>query len=373
MKRAVVLVFLAVGSSCNCGPEPLPDAGAPDASVEDAGVEFDAGFDAGEVDVGQPDAGAPDAGFDAGLDAGLDAGFDAGFDAGVPDAGFDGGPDFCPVPSGIGAPFRVRAMAANLTTGPNQSYTPGHGIRIMQGTDPDIVMIQEFNYGSSSPTDINTMVRTTFDGGFYYNRGAGVGGGAIPNGVISRWPIIDQGEWTDTLVSNRNFVWAQIDIPGDNDLWVISVHLLTSSAGARNNEANNLLALIRANIPENSYVLLGGDFNTNTRDENVEPCLTTFAAEFVITGPHPVDNLGNEGTSGNRNKPYDHVLASPCLARLQRPTVLGTTTFDAGAVIDTRVYMPLSDIAPAQYGDCETGAPIYTQHMGVLKDFYIQP
>ncbi len=357
MKRAVFLLVLAFGSSC--GPNLLPDAGLPDASVEDAGVEPDAGgFDAGVPDAGVLDAGVPDAGVP---------------DAGVPDAGVDAGPDFCPVPTGIGPVFRVRAMAANLTTGPNQSYTPGHGIRILQGTDPDIVMIQEFNYGSSSPADINTMVSTTFDGGFYYNRGSGVGGGAIPNGVISRWPIIDQGEWIDTLVTNRNFVWAQIDIPGDIDLWVVSVHLLTSSAGARNNEANNLVALIRSNIPGNSYVLLGGDFNTNTRDENVETCLTTFSSEFVTTGPHPADQLGNEGTSGNRNKPYDHVLASPCLARLQRPTVLGTTTFDAGAVIDTRVYTPLSDIAPARSGDCETAAPVYMQHMGVLRDFFIQP
>jgi endonuclease/exonuclease/phosphatase family metal-dependent hydrolase len=388
MKRVVLLFSVWLGSSCNCGPEPVPDSGVPDAAVFDAGNdagELDAGeFDAGTPDAGEVDAGAPDSGTDAGAaDAGLDAGFDAGVDAGF-DAGFvDAGPNLCPIPEGIEPPFRLRAMAANLTTGPNQSYTPGEGIRIMQGTDPDIVMIQEFNYFSNSVADIERFVGITFDGGtspdggFYYFREPPICNGPIPNGVISRWPIIDSGVWPDPVqnptTGNRAFVWARIDIPGPNDLWVISVHLLTSSAGARNNEANALLTRIRANIPPNSYVLLGGDFNTDTRDTNTEPCLTTFASEFVMTGPHPVDQLGNEGTSGNRNKPYDHVVASPCLNPMQGPTVLGTSTYPSGAVIDTRVYTPLTDIAPALYGDCETAAPIYTQHMGVLKDFFIQP
>ncbi len=134
MKRVVLLVLLSVGSSCDCGPEPVPDAGPPDAAIEDAG------FYAGLPDAGQPDAGEQDAGADAGIeDAGFDAGpQDAGFDAGVTDAGTD----LCPVPDGTGAPFRVRAMAANLTSGNFQTYTPGEGIRLMQGADPDIVMIQ---------------------------------------------------------------------------------------------------------------------------------------------------------------------------------------------------------------------------------------
>jgi hypothetical protein len=36
-------------------------------------------------------------------------------------------------------------MAANLSSGNNQSYDPGEGARIFQGLKPDIVMIQELN------------------------------------------------------------------------------------------------------------------------------------------------------------------------------------------------------------------------------------
>jgi len=44
---------------------------------------------------------------------------------------------------------RLRLVAANTTSGTQQSYDPGHGIRIFQGLKPDVVMIQEFNYGDN--------------------------------------------------------------------------------------------------------------------------------------------------------------------------------------------------------------------------------
>ncbi len=382
MKRAVLLVVLGIASSCNCGPGPVPDAGTPDAAIEeqDAGIE-DAGIpDAGPEDAGL-DAGEEDAGFDAGQDAGEE---DAGLDAGAADAGFDAGrPPFdagvCPITTGIGPVYRLRAMAANLTSGNQQSYDPGHGARIMQGVDPDVVMIQELNYGvslnSANNAGITTFVGQTFDGGFAYARGQG-GAGMIPNGIISRWPILSSGDWVDSRVSNRAYTWAQIDIPGPNDLWAISVHLLTANPATRGAEALELVGFMNANIPAGDYVLLGGDFNTGSRsspnpDGGVgETAFDTLAARFFVGGPHPVDQNGNENTNTNRNKPYDNVLASPCLAQLQGPTTLVTTIFDWGAVIDTRVYAPISDLAPADAAD--SAAPSM-QHMGVVKDFFIQP
>ena len=106
---------------------------------------------------------------------------------------------------------RVRLMSANLTSGNGQSYDPGHGTRIFQGTDPDIVMIQEFNYGSNSNADIQSFVSTAFGPTFSYYR---EGGAQIPNGIVSRYPIVAFGEWNDSSVANRDFAWARIDIPG---------------------------------------------------------------------------------------------------------------------------------------------------------------
>ncbi len=390
MKRAVLLVLFGVGASCG-PPVVVVDAGHDSGIVaEDAGSELDAGAfeDAGPPDAGEPDAGEPDAGeLDAGPpDAGeADAGeFDAGVDAGL-SPGFDGGPrppfdaGVCPAPSGIGPAYRLRAMAANLTSGNNQSWDPGHGARIMQGVDPDVVMIQELNYGvSRNSTDnsgITTFVAQTFDGGFAYTRGLG-GAGMIPNGIISRWPILAGGDWDDTRVTNREFTWARIDIPGPNDLWAISVHLLTSSPATRAAEALELIGFINTNIPDGDYLLLGGDFNTGSRtDPNPdggigETAFDVFAQRFFVLGPHPVDQTGNENTNTNRNKPYDNVLASPCLAQLQGPTTLVSSTYTWGAVIDTRLYNPISDLAPSLATD---SAATGMQHMGVVKDFFIQP
>jgi hypothetical protein len=40
----------------------------------------------------------------------------------------------------------------------------------------------------------------------------------IANGSISRWPILESGEWDAPLRGTRDFVWARIDIPGPKDL-----------------------------------------------------------------------------------------------------------------------------------------------------------
>lgn len=380
VKRVVLLSLLAVLLSWCGAPPGVTDASVPDSGADDAGASADGGAppdaglpgdagsgddaglpgdDAGVDDAGvEPDAGTPDAGSgDAGA---VDAG---PVDAGGPDAGPPRDAQGCPLPSDAGAPFTFRAMAANLTSGNLQSYDPGHGARIMQGSQPDVVMIQEFNYGGNSQQALDEFVANTFDGSFAWFRGNGL----IANGVISRFPILARGEWNDTQVNNREFTWALVDLPGAADLWVISVHLLTANASTRNTEARELLAYVNANIPRGDYVLLGGDFNTDTRGE---AAYSTLAPVFVSSDPQPADHDGVEGTNASRSKPYDGVYASRCLAKLQVPTVIGSSSFDAGAVIDTRVYTPISEIAPALVSD--SAAP-QMQHMGVLKDFLIQP
>jgi len=120
----------------------------------------------------------------------------------------------------------VRVMAANLT-GNSQKYDAA-GMRIFQGLRPDIVAIQEFNYAGNSAAEIRQFVTAAFGPDFFHFREAGA---QIPNGIISRWPIVASGEWPDPQVSNRDFVWARLDLPGPDDLYVVSIHL-HSSGGA---------------------------------------------------------------------------------------------------------------------------------------------
>ncbi len=257
---------------------------------------------------------------------------------------------------------RVRLMAANTSSGNYQSYDPGHGLRIFQGTKPDVVMIQEFNYGDNSASAIRGFVDTAFGTSFSFYREAGA---QIPNGVISRWPILASGEWDDPYVTNRDFAWARIDVPGPKDLWVVSVHLLTSDATTRNNEATSLVSFIKSKIPAGDYLAIGGDLNTGTRTES---CFSTFSQVVTTSGPYPVDKNGNGNTNATRAKPYDHVLVDSDLRAYQTSTVIGSSSFSAGLVVDTRVYSPLSDISPALSTD--SGAT-NMQHMAVIKDFLI--
>ncbi|WP_309892875.1 lamin tail domain-containing protein [Archangium sp.] len=257
---------------------------------------------------------------------------------------------------------RVRLMAANTTSGSLQSYDPGHGLRIFQGTKPDVVMIQEFSYGDNSAAAIRGFVDTAFGTTFHYYR---EGGAQIPNGVISRWPIIAAGEWDDTQVSNRDFAWARIDVPGPKDLWVVSVHLLTTSSSIRNTEAVNLVNFVKANIPTGDYLAIGGDFNTSSR---TEAAFSTFSQVVTTAAPYPADRNGNTNTNASRASPYDHVLVDADLRAYQTSTIIGSSSFAAGLVADTRVYSPISEISPALSGDSGAAS---MQHMAVIKDFLI--
>ncbi len=352
----------AAGSVCTggqCQPAPGQDAGGPDGG-------------ASRDDAGQPDAGPPDSGAfaDAGADP-VDAGrLDAGsFDAGARDAGgspFDAGPA-CPAPSGVGAPFHLRVVAANISSGNGQSYDPGEGQRILQGLHPDIVMIQEFNYSSNTDSQLGAFANsldTTSDAGMFWSRG---GFGSIPNGVISRWPILGSGDWVDPEVDNRAFTWAHVDLPGPRDLWVVSTHLLTKGASYRNSEAQALIGFLNASVPETDFLVVGGDFNTDSR---TEAALSTLAARLETVGPHPADQAGVTGTNASRQKPYDWVLASRCLFALQVPVAAGTGQYSGGLVVDTRVYNPIAELAPALASD---SAATNMQHMAVVKDFVVAP
>ncbi len=264
---------------------------------------------------------------------------------------------------------RIRIMAANTTSGNNQSYLDP-GDRIFQGLDPDIALIQEFTIGSGSSQDATTTtnwVAANFGPGFHWYREPG--NEQIPNGIVSRWPIVASGQIDDDNVSNRDHAWARIDIPGDKDLWVASVHLLTSSSGNRNSQAQVLVNGFNAlNIPAGDYVVIGGDFNTDSRSESA---VGTFRSYLGVSSGQefiPRDGGGDDDTNANRNKPYDWVLVDSDLNAFHDSVRIGANTFPGGLVFDSRVYSPLSDVAPVQSGD--SGAT-NMQHMAVIKDYVV--
>src|SRR6185436_14672058 len=170
-----------------------------------------------------------------------------------------------------------------------------------QGLHPDIAMIQEFNYGDNMPATISTWVDTTFGASFAFFRESGA---QIPNGIISRYPILASGIWEDTQSPNREFAYARIDVPGPVDLWAISVHILTDGT-RRPAEATELVGYINANVPAGDYLVIAGDFNSDTR---TEAAITTLGQVVDIAAPFPADQGGDSDTNSTRSKPYDWVM-----------------------------------------------------------------
>jgi endonuclease/exonuclease/phosphatase family metal-dependent hydrolase len=287
-----------------------------------------------------------------------DAGQSPASDGGAADAPSQG------CMGGAGA-TRVRLMAANISSGNSQSYDEGAGARLFQALKPDIVMIQEFTYKSRGAADMREFIDQNFGAEFHYFQGDPKL--QIPNGIISKYPLLASGEWQDPQVSNRTFVWARIDVPGPKDLLAVSVHLLTSKSGARKLEGDALVAEIDA-VAGESFVAIGGDFNTGSRSEGV---LTSIASRVVTQGPFPSDQSGNEDTNAGRNNPYDWVVVDPALSARETPLILRGNRFAHGLVFDTRVYAPLSELQPPLVGN-ESAAP-NMQHMPVLRDFNFCP
>ncbi len=255
----------------------------------------------------------------------------------------------------------VRVMASNLTP-TSQKYEPP-AIRILQALKPDVVAMQEFNYSSNTPAQIRAFIDTAFGTNFNYYRETN-SGYSIPNGIVSRFPMITNGSWDDALIGDRGFAWARLDVPGSNDLWVVSVHLKASSGSAstRSSQATNLKSLIAANIPTNAWLVVAGDMNLENRNE---AALTTFKT-FLSDAPIPTDQATNANTSNARSKPYDVVLPSFTLVTNFVPSVIGGQSFSNGLVFDSRVFTPLAAVSPVEAAD--SGIP---QHMAVIKDFRI--
>ncbi len=264
--------------------------------------------------------------------------------------------------NGIAGATRIRLMAGNLTSGNLQAYE-APGTRIFQGLEPDIAMIQEFNIGDNAPATVRAWVDTTFGASFALFREAGA---QIPNGIVSRYPIIASGIWEDPQAPNREFAYARIDIPGAIDLWAVSLHLLTNDA-SRPAEANALVGYINAMVPAGDYLVIGGDLNSDSR---TEAAITTLGQVVNVAAPFPVDQAGDGDTNAGRDKPYDWVMLDGDLNALQTPVTIGASSFPAGLVFDSRVYTPLADVPPIQLSDSDA---VNMQHMGVVKDVLLPP
>lgn len=322
-----------------------------------------------------------------------------------------------------GTTTTVTVLAANTTGGSGkQAYEErdgpydGPGIRMFMGLQPDIVAIQEWNFRANAiPQDFDAFALNVFGAGYVWYREPETTG--ISNGIISRYPFCSDrspnaGEWDDVTMTDRDFVWACIDIPGAKHLWVVSVHFKASSGTAnedtRLQQADQIVShLASNNVPTTDYLVVAGDFNTHDRSTTDGDGLEKFLVGgthatlgplvgmnqvTVVDGPYPADHLGEGDTNSNRNKPLDMVLVDSELTALEVPFNRGGVSYTDGLVFDSRVHGQAqldASFAPVKAGDscpcysatdstvcamvsgsCPAGATVTgMQHMNVIRAF----
>ena len=264
-------------------------------------------------------------------------------------------------------PLAIRVVAANLTSDSKQAYSPdngnhsnpeGAGTRILKALKPDIVLIQEFN----TTVPERQWINKTLGEEFVFMKEKGM---RIPNGIISRFPIVGSGSWNDPVLNNREFAWARLRLPEKRDLWVVSVHLHSKGDSSRARQSAALAKYIATNVPKDALLIIGGDLNTRTTEES---CFKELAAVVVIPDHPPADRHGDITTNAPRNRPYDWVLASRSLDPSAVPVKLGGAEFSHGLVFDSRTFEPLAKVPPVQMND--SGVP-FMQHMAVVRDFLL--
>jgi endonuclease/exonuclease/phosphatase family metal-dependent hydrolase len=261
----------------------------------------------------------------------------------------------------------VSIVAANTSTGSQEYEGPGN--RIFQALCPDVVLIQEFNMtNGTSEAVYRAWVDQNFGTNFNFYHEP-VASASIPNGIISRWPISQTGEWDDATLTDRDFVWAKIDLPGAQPLYAVSVHIKASSGyeSQRTTEARALTNYVtQAGMLTNGYVVIGGDLNLQVRTETALQVLTSK----VVTDKHQAaDQFGDKETNSGRDNPYDNVLPSTNLDARHRTFSFYGYTYTNGLVFDTRLAWANGLPPPALAADSADSA---MQHMAVMKVFELE-
>lgn len=270
--------------------------------------------------------------------------------------------------------IRLRIAAANISSGNKQTYDPGHGIRIFQSAKPDVVAMQEMNYGDNSPKDIRKFVDEAFGKEFQYYREEKDEHGKIfkiPNGIVSRYPLTESGSWYD-MMPDRNFAWAKIKLPDGQTLLVVSVHFSTKNAGNRDSQAQRLVAKIKElNLPEGALFVIAGDLNTKSENESALKTL----GKITLENHPPTAPNGLTFTNATDRYRYDWLLPSPGLEKYHvditlkgDPEKMIPDKSLKGLIYDTRKFNDYLLPPPAKKDD---SAAEGMQHMMVVKDFLI--
>lgn len=266
------------------------------------------------------------------------------------------------------AATRVRVVAANVASGRSLRYEEA-GLRILEALQGDIYLLQRFRVGGDDEGSVRELARRVLGGKGYFYREPEDALGASPSAILSRYPILESGEWRDVEVSDRDYVWALIDVPGRRHLLAISLNFkagdLIEDRRRRRREATRLVRMLRISRAARHWLLLGGSIHNRSRDEEA---LEELASVVVTEGPWPADGAGDEGTTVDRQGAQDWILADEDLDGREAAVVIEEQRFPGGLVFDSRRFRPLRSVRPVRSGDSAVAG---LTHLPVIRDFML--
>lgn len=255
-------------------------------------------------------------------------------------------------------------MTANLTAGTNIvdgtfAYDES-AMRIIKRLRPDVLAIQEWKITNASyRAFVDEVLGPEYE--FYLEPEGDAN--PIPNGVISRYPIVASNEWTDSYVGSRDHVHVRIDLPGPKDLNLVSVHFKAGApdAATRLNEARELTNYIaNAGFSAGHYLAIAGDLNITGRTETTFLVLTQ-----IVTDAHqPADKNFDVNSNLGRGSPYDHVLPNELLDDDHVELNFDGFAYTNGMIFDSRQFA--DHLLPALVEDSFT---TNRTHLAVMKLF----
>ncbi len=222
---------------------------------------------------------------------------------------------------------------ANLSDNRTQAYEDP-AIRILQALQPDILAIQEFNYKAGTSQDLARLLSRS-----RRPLRPRKGGARLPNGIISRYPILAHGQWGGSLPSRTAACSGPPSPSPAPGRFTSSASIWSSATPPAAPPRPGTSSASSATASPDDYVVLCGDFNTTSRAAEALAVLTAWFDDSA----QPADQNGNPHTNAPRTRPYDYVLPNPALARHHAPTILDGLVFPGGLCLR---HQPLES-APA--------------------------
>lgn len=154
-----------------------------------------------------------------------------------------------------------------------------------------VVLLQNFSVGDNSQAELTDWVGRNFGAEFSFVRDDK---SLSPSGIISRFSMVEYGVWESSAVEDTGvdgrLLWAKIKLPGKTDLWIVNTRFAAVSE-TRYEQAKDLLARVVEQVPDEDYLIVGGQLNITDSDD---PALEVLATVVDVEGPRILIQQGSD-------------------------------------------------------------------------------